>query len=214
MVKTVISFYPGAGGSRYSQKILGKNWNKPDLVYDNFIQQKYNHKYLQEINTDEDLVLTHNVNSIYIKHCFPDHKLIQIVYGLQPCLRREWKLIGIERYIDRIPPPTRLEHYNAYKDPSWPNLDSESEIEELPLDIRIELDKDYAKSYQSQDYKRDSCISTIKWHKDYYKNSPLDISCADLVVDLTHAKDAFSQFMKLEIDKYQSALFDSEWKKI
>jgi hypothetical protein len=65
MVKTVISLYPGAGGSRYLQKTLGKNWNEPDRVYDYFLKQKYNHKYLQEINTDEDLVLTHNVNSIY-----------------------------------------------------------------------------------------------------------------------------------------------------
>ena len=54
---------------------------------------------------------------------------------------------NIQTYMDRelfmnLPKP-RVEHYNALKDSSWPEIMSESEISNLPDYIQKELDQDY-----------------------------------------------------------------------
>jgi hypothetical protein len=55
---------------------------------------------------------------------------------------------NIQTYMDRelfMPPtaPSRLEHYQAFRDAAWPNIVDESQLDTLPEHIRLELDQDY-----------------------------------------------------------------------
>jgi hypothetical protein len=62
---------------------------------------------------------------------------------------------NIQTYMDRelfdVPTRSRLEHYNAFKDPLWPSIGSESEISTLPKHINAEVDQDY-QSIADPDY--------------------------------------------------------------
>ena len=63
---------------------------------------------------------------------------------------------NLQTYMDRelfVPPtaPSRLEHYFAFKDDSWPNITKESQLDTLPEQIKIELDQNY-NSMSEPDY--------------------------------------------------------------
>lgn len=213
MDRYIISFYLGSGGNRFLQKMIGNNWNETNKSYDNYNTQKFQYRYLENFDsqTNEKFILTHNVNSPFIKKTFPDYKIIQICYDLQACLRREWMLCGEERYRQRIKLPDRIEHYKIFKDSSWPDIEN---LNELSPEFKQELDDDYKKVCNNIDYKKDSCIETIKHHLNYYKKFPMDTSKADEVIDLEKSQDEFAVFMKKEINRYQSEYFDYYWRKI
>jgi hypothetical protein len=63
---------------------------------------------------------------------------------------------NLQTYMDRelfMPPvaPSRLEHYLAFKDVSWPDITKESQLDTLPEQIKIELDQNY-NSMSEPDY--------------------------------------------------------------
>ena len=81
-------------------------------------------------------------------HEWNQFRSLQAIVATQSFLKLH-KIKNIQTYMDRElfwPPqaPSRLEHYQAYKDASWPNMTDESELDHLSADIRSELDHDYA----------------------------------------------------------------------
>ena len=75
---------------------------------------------------------------------------LQTILATQSFLKNN-KIKNIQTYMDRelfMPSVTksRLEHYNAFKDTSWPEITSEHDINTLPGYIKTELDQDYLSS--------------------------------------------------------------------
>jgi len=60
----IIAFYPGAGGNRYLQRLLGNDWTQPDTSYDLKTTQLFSHRYLLDHvpQTDSPHILTHCMN--------------------------------------------------------------------------------------------------------------------------------------------------------
>jgi len=73
---------------------------------------------------------------------------LQTIYAVQSWLRDN-KIISIQTYIDpsilEALSGDRVEHYNIYRDPAWPDISQEQDLENLPLYIKQELDEDYAR---------------------------------------------------------------------
>lgn len=81
-------------------------------------------------------------------HEWNQFRSLQAIIATQSFLKLN-KIKNIQTYMDRElfwPPqsPSRLEHYNAYKDDMWPNIKTESDLDNLPVNIRSELDQNYA----------------------------------------------------------------------
>jgi len=73
---------------------------------------------------------------------------LQAIYAVQSWLR-DHKILSIQTYIDpsifETSSGDRVEHYNVYRDPAWPDINREQDLENLPVHIKQELDKDYAR---------------------------------------------------------------------
>jgi hypothetical protein len=89
---------------------------------------------------------------IYGRHVSPAHvwnqyRSLQAIMAAQRFLEQH-DIPNIQTYMDRelfMPPqsPSRLEHYEAFRDPTWPDIKEESDIDSLPGSIRAELDANY-----------------------------------------------------------------------
>ena len=208
-MKLVISFYPGTGGNRYLNMIDNQPWSELNRLYDKSTQH-FGNRYLEDVKYDQ-IVLTHCVDSKRLKEIFPDYRLVHIKSDLQSSLRREWMLAGVSRYKNRVDLTcSRLEHYNAYKDPSWPDINDEDELDTRPDSIRSELDADYQAVIDKVDIEYDSCYNTIIWHKEYYNKYPLDLTFFDEVIDI-NGDSNFAKIMKQEVSLYNSDTFDKIW---
>jgi hypothetical protein len=103
-------------------------------------------KNLLNIEDSQELI------NFYRKHIADVHswnrlKSLQAIFATQSFLKNH-NIKNIQTYIDRelfmpSPPRPRIEHYNAFKDPSWPEIKSEDEISTLPDLIKNEVDQDY-----------------------------------------------------------------------
>jgi hypothetical protein len=227
----IISFYPGACGNRYLQYVLGKEWSTPNRSYDlNNIGQIYEHRYLlgNILPTTSQYILTHCMNSNKIRQAFPELPIVFIRSSLQTSLRREWLLHGHQRFVDKDIKlnVSRLDHYCAIKDLSWPDLDSEDQIDMLPKNILKEVQNDYNKVIatvsepvpeilsqvvQNTVSKINSAYEIITWHQQYYQTYPLDFSAADQIIDIDVDNTEFSSMIVKEINLYQSEIFDQIW---
>jgi hypothetical protein len=73
---------------------------------------------------------------------------LQAIYAVQNWLR-DHKISSIQTYIDPSLLESwdrdRMEHYNVYRDPAWPEITCEKDLDDLPMNIRQELDQDYAR---------------------------------------------------------------------
>jgi hypothetical protein len=73
---------------------------------------------------------------------------LHTIYAVQSWLR-DHKIISIQTYIDpsilEASGGDRVEHYNVYRDPAWPDITLEQDLENLPIHIKHELDEDYAR---------------------------------------------------------------------
>jgi hypothetical protein len=132
------------------------------------------------------------------------------------------KLFTDKRIKNTVP---RLEHYNAIKDPQWPILYTEDQIDQLPNDILQEVIINYKKITnprldvpenllgltQNLIDKINSAYEIISWHFDYYQKVPLDFAHVEKVIDITAGEDEFSLLMQQELRLYPSEIFDQVW---
>jgi hypothetical protein len=226
----IIAFYPGGGGNRYLQMLLGNEWSVPKKSYDRVnTNQKYAHRYLLDSvpAAVQEHTLTHCMNSRKIIENIQCQNIVYIHTNLQQSLRREWMLHGHERFMKKNSKDTvnRIDHYRAFKDKSWPNVDTIEQLENLPEIILNETKKDYMKivnpthtvmsslSQLTQNYidRINSAYEMIVWHRDYYQNFPVDFGSNLKIVNVEKDHDEFSIFMRHELSLYQSEVFDSVW---
>jgi len=228
----IIAFYPGAGGNRYLQRLLGNDWTQPHTSYDRInTTQQYQHRYLLEDNithNNSQHILTHCMNSQKIQQTFPGHSVVFINSDLQASLQREWALHGHQRFLDQTQKNSvsRLEHYQAFRAPGWPDIDNEDQIDQLPVNIKQEVQIDYAKvinntidtvpgilaqlTHNTID-KINSAYEIIQWHLDYYNQYPVDFAGAEQVIDIDADNNEFGALMQTELDRYQSEIFNQVW---
>jgi len=227
----IIAFYPGGGGNRYLQKLLGNDWTRTHTSYDKInTKQQYLHRYLLEpVPTDESqYILTHCMNSPKIQQTFPGHDMVFIKSNLQSSLQREWALHGHQRFQDQCKMHTvsRLEHYRAFQAPHWPRIETEDQIDQLPSNIKQEVQADYdkvinnviqtvpgklAQLTQNTIDKINSAYEIIQWHLDYYNQYPVDFTGAEQVIDIDAGNNEFGVLMQTELDRYQSEIFNQVW---
>lgn len=73
---------------------------------------------------------------------------LQAVYAAQ-CWLEAKGIPAIQTYMDRSMieqvPTNPVEHYQAYKDPSWPDITAEADLDDLPDHIRQEVQADFGK---------------------------------------------------------------------
>jgi len=229
----IIGYYPGAGGNRYLQRLLGNSWDKFNISYDNINHgQLFQHRYLMDTVLPAPLehTLTHCMNSQRIAEAFRGQAITFIKSNLKLSLKREWVLHGHTRFVNQQlkKDVSRLGHYQAIKDSAWPTIDSVEQLDQLPTHILNEVQADYAKVTDqkidvpgvleslTQDClsKINSAYEIITWHKNYYNNCPIDFSLAQQVIDLDQDQDDFCIFMTQELDLYHSDIFDTVWKAI
>ena len=227
----IIAFYPGAGGNRYLQRLLGNDWTQPHISYDQInTTQRYQNRYLIDHvpQTDAQHILTHCMNSQKIQQTFPGHSVVFINSNLQASLQREWALHGHQRFLNQTQKNSvsRLEHYVAFKAPAWPNIDSEDQIDQLPEKIKQEVKIDYAKvinntiqtvpsklaqlTHNTID-KINSAYEIIQWHRNYYNRFPVNFAGAEQVIDIDVGNNEFGVLMQTELDRYQSEIFNQVW---
>lgn len=227
----IIAFYPGAGGNRYLQRLLGNDWSQPHTSYDPVnTTQQYLHRYLLDHvpQTDSQHILTHCMNSQKIQQTFPGHAIVFIKSDLQASLQREWALHGHQRFLDRTTKNSvsRLQHYIAFKAPAWPDILSEDQIDQLPANIKQEVEIDYIKVVnntvhtvpgilaqltQNTIHKINSAYEIIQWHLDYYDQYPVDFTCAEQVIDIDAGNNEFGVLMQTELNRYHSEIFNQVW---
>jgi len=226
----IIAFYPGAGGNRYLQRILDCDWSQPNRSYDlKNTDQQFKHRYLLDCvpSFDSQHILTHCMNSKKIQELFPGQPVVFIKSDLQTSLQREWALHGHERFLNQAVKiqASRLEHYNAFKDLSWPVIASEDQLDHLPSIILQEINDDYVKVINPENNvpgvlaqltqhtlnKINSAYEIIMWHLNYYKTYPVDFSCANQIIDVSDGDDEFSLLMQKELNRYQSEIFKQVW---
>jgi hypothetical protein len=225
----IIAFYPGGCGNRYLQYLLGNDWTQYHRSYDNVSFQLFDHRYLLTpipTNTFQKYILTHSMNSKQINQAFPDQPVVFIKTNLQQSLRREWMLHGHERFLKKKDTTdiSRLDHYYAIKDESWPDINNVDMLDSLPDYILEEVNADYLRvsnpvgviSNITLEYasKIESAYENIQWHLDYYKNYPEDFSNATTIIDIEYSNTNFAQVVKNELNLYSSEVFDKVWDKI
>jgi hypothetical protein len=229
----VIAFFPGAGGNRYLQMLLGNDWQHLGISYDfKNHDQHFDYRYLLDnvSESDSKYTLTHCMNSNKIADLFPSREITFIVSDLKQSLKREWMLNGHDRFLKKQikTTPSRLEHYRAYKDDAWPDVDSEYQLDNLAEYILKEVNQDFkhlisdnfpvpgtmAQITQECIAEINSAYEIITWHQRYYQTVGLDYSAATNVVDISTDCDEFSTLMRTELELYQNNIFDRVWNKI
>lgn len=229
----MIAFFPGSGGNRYLQMLLGNDWKNYGISYDSINRgQLFENRYLLTDATDctAEHILTHCMNSRKLQTSFPGKEIVFIKSDLKQSLKREWLLHGHDRYTKKqvtvlLP---RIEHYRAFKSSNWPDIDSEEQLDQLPAKILKEVTDDYNKlqfndinvlGALSQLTKEcineiNSAYEIIKWHNQYYRDYQIDVSLANQVIDIDNDNTEFTELMKVELSLYQSTIFDRVWDKI
>lgn len=232
--KTVIAFYPGAGGNRYLRMQQQAEWKSHKMSYDHHVtNQSEKNRYINDASiagSQSDVILSHCVNTTLIKKIWPNHQITVIIGDLQCCLRREWMLNGHQRYWQKITRglSDKIDFYNAIKDQSWPVVYDEKDLASLPSRIQQEFSESYSQlmynnTTSSQDIytiltkefmeKLESAYEQIQWHKQYYQSYPLDLDFCDQQIDLRDSNE-FSSFMTKELSLYSSEVFDRCWSAI
>ena len=93
-----------------------------------------------------DLIKFYNTH-IDQAHVWNQYRSLQAIMAAQYFLKIH-NIRNIQTYMDRelfMPPttPSRLEHYHAFRDDSWPDITEELQLDTLPSHIRSELDQNY-----------------------------------------------------------------------
>jgi hypothetical protein len=77
------------------------------------------------------------------------YRSLQAIYATQQFLKAN-QIPVIQTYMDKslftkINTGSRVEHYNSFKDPTWPSITTSIDLDQLPRNIKQELDQDYNK---------------------------------------------------------------------
>ena len=110
----IIAFYPGAGGNRYCQYLMGQRDFKTHTTYDHVNDQKFEYRYLSADSNlpNQELILTHCVNVPLLKKLFPKQtEIIVLQTNLEQSLKREWYLKDQHRDKNMA---DKLEHAQAH----------------------------------------------------------------------------------------------------
>lgn len=97
--------------------------------------------------SDSQELISFYRNYISDSHAWNQLRSLQAVIATQTFLDNN-NIKNIQTYMDRslfMPSfkGSRIEHYNAFKDPSWPNIQFEDELDTLTEHIKTEVDQDY-----------------------------------------------------------------------
>jgi hypothetical protein len=100
-------------------------------------------------NSDSQALIAFYRTHISESHAWNQLRSLQAVLAIQSFLKIN-NIRNIQTYMDRdlfMPglKGSKIEHYNAYKDPSWPDIILESELDNLPSHIKEEV----AQAYQT-----------------------------------------------------------------
>jgi hypothetical protein len=234
----IIAFYPGGGGNRFLKRAIGEEWSSYGISYDKKIKQQYWQpqplRYLLDTQLPDapsEYILTHCMNSKKIQQTFPGHNIVFINSHLQSSLRREWAIAGHDNFMTKKLDSglSRLEHYNSFKDSTWPEITTQDQLNSLPANILDEVNHNYnlvmcnsvpdtpgILEQLTQKYidEINSSYEIITWHLEYYQKFPVDFSGASQVVDIDLDQSDFSLVMQQELKLYQSQVFDQVWEKI
>jgi hypothetical protein len=94
-VNKIICYYPGAGGSRFKNKLLSKEYTTIGRIYDKSITE---HRYLLEdyyrTHTADDILQLHCMNIDLIKSFFSNVYIYMIQSDLKRSLMRYWTTRG------------------------------------------------------------------------------------------------------------------------
>jgi hypothetical protein len=221
----IIGYYPGAGGNRYLNYTLGKDF-AGEGAYDNKTTKvQYRGEYLLDntiLATQSVVALLHCVNYTRIQECFPNETNVVIIKtDLKTSLCREWSIKGKNKPMfypteDQTQTEFLLELYKNIKDPTWPVVTSLLDIVNLPLYIQTELQ---IQSNNNQKYIDNqgifnylsSAYSAIAWHNHVYTEFPMEYGSAQ-VIDINHDQSEFSQVIQKELDLYKNnTLFNFAW---
>lgn len=226
----VIAYFPGAGGNRYLQRLLKRGWTSPGISYDlHSKDQNLQHRYLIGNVAPEHgpYVLTHCMDIKKIKKFFQDMPVVFIKSRLQVSLQREWSLHGHRNFQKQteVGHVSKLEHYCAVRDSTWPLITSEDQLAHLPQHIQQEINADYFKIISAQTNTTtklsrltkniisqiNSAYETIAWHRDYYQTYPADFTGADQIIDIDSDNLDFCAVMRQEFQRYHSDIFSQAW---
>ena len=230
----IIACYPGAGGNRYLRSIQGNEWQTSNMSYDRLTNQDSKNRYLlgnsihERRTGNQNFLLTHCLNATHLQKLFPSYKITYIVSDLKTSLKREWQLSGHDKFVSEQTTQIldQLEHYNAFKDQSWPICSNHADLALLPSNIIEEVNNNYNRTVQRSSMgilkeleteilnKVNSSYETIQWHKEYYATYPVEFPDDCTVIDITKDQDDFSTVMRQEFDLYSSEIFDLVWSKL
>jgi hypothetical protein len=93
-----------------------------------------------------DLIKFYNTH-VGQAHAWNQYRSLQAIMSAQRFLDVHG-IKNIQTYMDRelfmtAQSPSRIEHYHAFKDVTWPDITVESDLDTLPDHIKLELDQNY-----------------------------------------------------------------------
>ena len=217
----IIGYYPGAGGNRYLNYVQGKDFAGTG-AYDDKTTGVFNRgRYLVDGETlihNNKTSLLHCVNYSKIHEFFPEETDIVIIKtDLKTSLSREWSIKGKNKPMF-YPDDTQflIELYNNIRDSSWPDVDTEFDINELPQYIQQELSAEIQKNRAYIDTQGtfnylNAAYTSICWHNDLYQRWPFEAGSAQ-VIDIANDSSEFAQVIQRELEQHQhNELFNFAW---
>ena len=212
----ILAFYPGAGGNRYYQYLMGRRDFEPRTTYDHLLNtQAFEYRYLSADSKlpDQELILTHCVNVPLLRRLFPNQtEIVVIQANLDLSLKREWFLEDQHRDKDM---PDKLEHARAHV------AYHRRYYKEFPMDttgattiINIDTDDtDFAKTMRTEL----ASIVSAEYDQAVNKHVEHDLSnvAGDKIVEGFKSKfldDA--ETMKQRLDKISPSMCLAKWKQV
>ena len=224
----MISFYPGGGGNRYYNSINNREYETLDRSYDNYSDNIFGNqmkfRYLEDSTRyefgDEITILTHCLNLEKIKYHFPKKtKFVILDTDFRSSIRRQWCLEGKNIYKKKEKKYSKLEVYNTIKEKSWPAVNNENELKDLPAHLAEALTSGILGDTYYSGSKFDninSAFSSICYHRNYYDKYPPTM-LTEPGIDVVNCKknnknlSEFSKIILSELDRYSSEEFEFAW---
>jgi hypothetical protein len=212
----IIAFYPGAGGNRYYQYLMGRRDFKTQTTYDHLLKtQPFEYRYVSADSKlpDQELILTHCVNVPLLRQLFPNQtEIVVIQANLDLSLKREWFLEDQHRDKDM---PDKLEHARAHV--SY----HRRYYKELPMDTTgattiIDVDADDTEFAKVMRTELASIVSAEydQAVKEYVEHDLSNVA-GDKIVEGFKSKfldDA--ETMKQRLDKISPSMCLAKWKQV
>jgi hypothetical protein len=212
----IIAFYPGSGGNRYYQYLMGRRDFEMQTTYDHLLKtQAFEYRYLSADSKlpDQKLILTHCVNVPLLRQLFPNQtEIIVLQANLDLSLKREWFLEDQHRDKDM---PDKLEHARAHV------AHHRRYYKEHPMDTTgattvINIDTDDTEFANTMRTELASIVSTeYDQAVEEYVEHDLSNVAGDKIVEGFKSKfldDA--ETMKQRLDKISPSMCLAKWKQV